>query len=247
MRGTRWGQRRLTWSLQSTTSTQMRPSFRMNFPSARSPAATIVCASVTLLVPSLFALLAPPARDVHVDPNSVKITPQLIPILSQSVRVGLLSTTFIQDRRDDPTDSHKGVYNTIDIGVATRAFGSEASFARLVMRNSTYHRLSRDLVFARSTNFGVIERFAGAGVPEAKISFQRDTYTFNFPGKPSELVGLFRAYYGPTMNAFEAAAANGREAVLQAELDALFNSQNTSPSEDAISIPATFLGVTVAV
>jgi SAM-dependent methyltransferase len=93
----------------------------------------------------------------------------------------------------------------------------------------------------------VIERFTGAGVAKEKISFQRDTYTFNFPGAPSELVGLFRAYYGPTMNAFEAAAANDREADLQAELDALFTSQNTSPSEDATSIPATFLRVTVAV
>jgi SAM-dependent methyltransferase len=93
----------------------------------------------------------------------------------------------------------------------------------------------------------VIERFAGAGVPEEKISFERDTYTFNFPGAPSELVTAFRTYYGPTMNAFEAAAANGREADLQAELDDLFNSQNASPSEDATSIPATFLRVTVAV
>jgi SAM-dependent methyltransferase len=93
----------------------------------------------------------------------------------------------------------------------------------------------------------VIERFASAGVPEAKISFERDTYTFNFPNAPSELVDVFRAYYGPTMNAFEAAAATGREADLKAELDALFNDQNTSPSEDATSIPATFLCVTVAV
>jgi SAM-dependent methyltransferase len=93
----------------------------------------------------------------------------------------------------------------------------------------------------------VIERFVGAGVPEEKISFERDTYTFNFPGAPSGLVGLFRAYYGPTMNAFEAAAANGREADLQAELEALFSAQNASPSEDATSISATFLRVTVAV
>lgn len=74
-----------------------------------------------------------------------------------------------------------------------------------------------------------------------------DTYTFTFPGAPAELVGLFRAYYGPTMNAFEAAAASGREADLQAELEALFSAQNASPSEDATSIPATFLRVTVAV
>jgi hypothetical protein len=78
-------------------------------------------------------------------------------------------------------------------------------------------------------------------------TFERDTYTFNFPGTPSELVDLFRTYYGPTMNAFEAAAANGREADLQAELDALFNAKNTSTSDDATSIPATFLRVTVAV
>ncbi len=93
----------------------------------------------------------------------------------------------------------------------------------------------------------VIERFAGAGVAAEKISFERDSYTFNFPGPPSELLAAFKTYYGPTMNAFEAAAAHGREADLQAELDALFNAQNASPSEDATSIPATFLRVTVAV
>jgi SAM-dependent methyltransferase len=93
----------------------------------------------------------------------------------------------------------------------------------------------------------VIERFAGAGVPKEKISFERDTYTFEFPGPPSELLALFRAYYGPTMNAFEAAATNGREGDLQAELEDLFNSQNASPGEDVTSIPAPFLRVTVAV
>jgi len=89
----------------------------------------------------------------------------------------------------------------------------------------------------------VIERFTAAGVPEERISFQRDTYTFNHPGEPSELVATFRSYYGPTMNAFEAAAANGRDVELQTELDALFKEQNTS--NDATLIPATFLRVTV--
>jgi ubiquinone/menaquinone biosynthesis C-methylase UbiE len=89
----------------------------------------------------------------------------------------------------------------------------------------------------------VIERFTAAGVPEQLISFERDTYMFNYPGSPSELVALFKSYYGPTMNAFEAAAANGGEADLQAELETLFNEQNTS--DDATSIPATFLRVTV--
>jgi SAM-dependent methyltransferase len=89
----------------------------------------------------------------------------------------------------------------------------------------------------------VIERFTAAGVPEDQISFQRGTYTFNYPGSPSELVAEFKSYYGPTMNAFAAAAGDGREADLQAELEELFKAQNTS--EDATSIPATFLRVTV--
>jgi ubiquinone/menaquinone biosynthesis C-methylase UbiE len=92
----------------------------------------------------------------------------------------------------------------------------------------------------------VIERFVGAEIPEEKISFVRDTYTFNFPGPPSELLDAFKKYYGPTMNAFEAAEKNGRAGDLQKELEALFNRQNKSPSKDATSIPATFLLVTVA-
>jgi SAM-dependent methyltransferase len=93
----------------------------------------------------------------------------------------------------------------------------------------------------------VLERFAAAGVREENISFERDTYTFDYPGPPAELLSVFRTYYGPTMNAFEAAAGDGREADLQAELEALFNNQNASPNQDATSIPATFLRVTVAV
>ena len=91
----------------------------------------------------------------------------------------------------------------------------------------------------------VIERFAGAGVPKEKVSFVRDTYTFNFPGTPSAFVDTFRQYYGPTMNAFEAAEKNGRAGDLQRELEALFTSQNKSASKDVTSIPATFLRVTV--
>ena len=91
----------------------------------------------------------------------------------------------------------------------------------------------------------VIERFVAAGVPAEKISFARDTFTFNFPGTPAALVDEFRKYYGPTMNAFEAAENQGRAAELQKELEELFDSQNKSQA--ATSIPATFLRVTVAV
>src|SRR5882724_246782 len=90
----------------------------------------------------------------------------------------------------------------------------------------------------------VLERFAGAGVPAEKICFARDTFTFNYPGTPSAFADEFRKYYGPTMNAFDAAEKNGRAADLQKELEELFKSQNKS--KDATSIPATFLRVTVA-
>jgi SAM-dependent methyltransferase len=89
----------------------------------------------------------------------------------------------------------------------------------------------------------VTERFAAAGIPEERITFERDTFVFDYDGPPSGLVSEFRAYYGPTMNAFEAATADGREAELQAELEALFNGQNSS--DDGTSIAATFLRVTV--
>jgi ubiquinone/menaquinone biosynthesis C-methylase UbiE len=90
----------------------------------------------------------------------------------------------------------------------------------------------------------VIERFAAAGIPKDSISFARDTFTFNFPGTPSQLVDVFRKYYGPTMNAFEAAEKNGRAPELQKQLEDLFNSQNES--QTTTSIPATFLRVMVA-
>jgi SAM-dependent methyltransferase len=92
----------------------------------------------------------------------------------------------------------------------------------------------------------VIERFAGAGVPADKITFARDTFTFNYPFPPTALLDEFRKYYGPTMNAFEAAEKNGQVADLQKELEELFNRQNQSPRKKATSIPATFLRVTVA-
>lgn len=91
----------------------------------------------------------------------------------------------------------------------------------------------------------VVERFAATGVRHEKISFVKDTYTFNFSGKPSEFVVAFKRYYGPLMNAFEAAEKNSRADDLQRELEVLFYEQNQSRSEDVTSIPATFLRVTV--
>ena len=93
----------------------------------------------------------------------------------------------------------------------------------------------------------VVERFGAAGVPAENISCVKDMYTFNSPQSPSSFLADFRTWYGPTMNAFAAADQAGRAADLQAELQALFERENTSGSGDATSIPAMFLRVTVTI
>lgn len=93
----------------------------------------------------------------------------------------------------------------------------------------------------------VVARFGAAGAPRENIDFGRGVCTFNFPEPPSALVDAFRQYYGPTMNAFEAARKDGREGRLTDELVALFESQNRSADKSATSIPANFLRVTVTV
>lgn len=91
----------------------------------------------------------------------------------------------------------------------------------------------------------VKERFEKAGVAKENISFIKDSFTFKASYSPTELVSNFKNYYGPTMNAFEAAEKNGKSLDLQHELEALFESQNKSTSKNTTSIPATFLKVTV--
>jgi outer membrane protein assembly complex protein YaeT len=95
-------------------------------------------------------------RRVGVDQGSLRIDPALIPLLSQPVRVGMLSGTYIDDRRDSPLDAHSGTHNTLDLGLASKAFGSEVAYMRLLARNSTYHRLGGRLVLARTMTFAVL-------------------------------------------------------------------------------------------
>lgn len=90
----------------------------------------------------------------------------------------------------------------------------------------------------------VRDRFGQAGVPADRVQCERATYTFRHPGPPDSFLTVFRDYYGPTMNAFAAAKDDGREAQLQSELSALFESQNRGDA-GRTEIPATFLKVTV--
>jgi outer membrane protein assembly complex protein YaeT len=104
----------------------------------------------------------------RVSVGDVVIPVLLVPQLQQPVRIGILTANWSQDRRDDPTDPHRGIYNTLDFGAATTIFGSQRSFGRLLARNATYHRITRTIVLARQTQFGIIAPFS----PPAGISRQ---------------------------------------------------------------------------
>jgi hypothetical protein len=91
----------------------------------------------------------------------------------------------------------------------------------------------------------VIARFNNAGIPPEKISFSKEPFTFRASYSPSDFVNVFKRYYGPTMNAFEAAEKLGKATELQHELETLFNNENTSTIPGSTVITATFLKVTV--
>lgn len=93
----------------------------------------------------------------------------------------------------------------------------------------------------------VIERFVNAGIAKENISFSKETFTFNAPYPPSTFMNNFKTYYGPTMNAFEAAQNNGKALELHQELETLFISQNKSTDPDKTSISASFLKITCKV
>jgi outer membrane protein assembly factor BamA len=106
------------------------------------------------------------------------ISPDLIPLLSQPVNVGFFSMSFIQDKRDDPIDSHHGMYTSIDLALASSVFGSQTGFGRVVARNSSYYSLTKNLVLARTTDFGLIERYAGLSIiPLAERFFGGGTFS----------------------------------------------------------------------
>ncbi len=96
----------------------------------------------------------------RVSVSQVIIPVLLVPQLVQPVRLGIISANIAQDRRDNTGDPHGGIYNTADIGLSARYLGSQRSFARVLLRNATYHRLTRTMVLARQTQFGVIVPFS---------------------------------------------------------------------------------------
>ena len=99
-------------------------------------------------------------RDVVVDEKTLKINPGLIPLLSQPARIGMISASIFQDRRDDPVDAHRGIYNTIDLGLVDTHFGGNKNFVRFLGRNSYYKTVHKNMVLASNTQFGFLRPFS---------------------------------------------------------------------------------------
>jgi outer membrane protein insertion porin family len=120
----------------------------------------------------------PPTEAVYsftyrrVQASNLVISSNLIPILSQPTRVGIPGFTFIRDRRNNPIESTRGTYTTIDAGVAGSYFGSEADFSRILVQNASYHAFGKHrpeakrFVFARSTHVGVQTPFGSTVILE---------------------------------------------------------------------------------
>ena len=104
-------------------------------------------------------------RQVSIDANTLKIEPALIPIYSVPVRTTIMSATWVQDRRDDPLESTRGVYNSVDFGIAPSLLAAGTAYTRLVVKNSTYHKIARDIILARTASFGWLYNLSGNPVP----------------------------------------------------------------------------------
>jgi outer membrane protein assembly complex protein YaeT len=98
-------------------------------------------------------------RDVRVDTNTIKIDPLLIPLASQPAQIAMIGGNVIRDRRDDPTDAHRGTYNSADLALVNRAFGGNKNFLRFLGRSSFYKQLKPDVVFATNTQLGIIKPY----------------------------------------------------------------------------------------
>jgi outer membrane protein insertion porin family len=142
--------RNLTLSLLYDNSLNVR-----TFSSRRQEAAVQVSQRFSKATTGLFRIAY---RRVSV--SNVVIPVLLVPQLVQPVRLGIVSANIAQDRRDNSADPHRGIYNTADLGLSARFLGSQRSFTRVLLRNATYHRVTRRTVFARQTQFGIISPFA---------------------------------------------------------------------------------------
>jgi outer membrane protein assembly complex protein YaeT len=133
---------------------------------------------------------------------SNRISPEEIPLLSRPARVGGFGGSFVNDRRDDPSDATRGSYSLADAAIMYKGFGSEANFLRFTSEYATYYRLGSHLIFARNTRIGIespygsLEKVLVSAPGEPK----QYTYTHSLPLPERLFMGGSESHRGFSIN-----------------------------------------------
>lgn len=99
------------------------------------------------------------------------LIPDLVSPADQHVRLSTISGTYIRDTRDQPLDAHKGMYQTVELGINPIALGSSVNFARLRAQQAYYKDVGKGVVWANSLRIGAEQEFAGSRVPLSELFF----------------------------------------------------------------------------
>jgi outer membrane protein insertion porin family len=143
------------------------------------------------------------------------LIPDLVSPDDQHVRLSTLSSTYVRDTRDQPLDAHKGVYQTLELGINPTALGSSVNFARLRAQQAYYKGVGKGIVWANSLRIGVEQEFAGSRVPVSELFFSGGGSTLRgFPlngAGPQRSVQVCSNPSDPSTCAFIRVPTGGRE------------------------------------
>jgi outer membrane protein insertion porin family len=143
------------------------------------------------------------------------LIPDLVSSQDQHVRLSTLSSTYVRDTRDHPLDAHKGMYQTLELGINPTALGSSVNFARLRAQQAYYKEIGKGIVWANSLRIGVEQEFAGSRVPVSELFFSGGGSTLRgFPlngAGPQRSVQVCSNPSDPSTCAFIRVPTGGRE------------------------------------
>jgi outer membrane protein insertion porin family len=99
------------------------------------------------------------------------LVPQLVLPEDRSVRLSTFSGSIIRDTRDKPLDAHRGLYQTIDLGITGKAIGASANFGRLLGQTAYYKEVGHGIVWANSIRLGLAKAYGDSHIPTSERFF----------------------------------------------------------------------------
>jgi outer membrane protein insertion porin family len=110
------------------------------------------------------------------------VIPELVLPADQHVKLSTVYVQYIRDTRDKPLDAHRGVYETVNLGVTPSVFGSSSSLIRFLGQSSFYKPLTPWLTWANNVRLGFAAGFGDNGYVPLSERF--------FSGGPDSLRGF---------------------------------------------------------